>query len=99
MESPDAKKSDRGLKVSRGIGTFLKKAYFKSNFGEAWRLRFWRIGDGERVEDPVWVEFLIIFGKEKTNGQGEKMNSEEKKQNPIFGVPPQKQKNHGTHYQ
>jgi hypothetical protein len=28
------------------------------------------------------------LGKEKANGQGEKMNSEEKKQYPIFGVPP-----------
>jgi hypothetical protein len=39
------------------------------------------------------------LGKEKANGQGEKMNSEEKKQDAIFGVPPQKKKNNGTHYQ
>lgn len=45
------------------------------------------------------MAFLVILGKEKANGQGEKMNSEEKKQDSIFGVPPQKQKNNGTHYQ
>lgn len=56
-----------------------KLAYIKSNFGEAKRLGLWRIGDGERVEDPVRVAFLVILGKEKANGQGEKMNSEEKK--------------------
>jgi hypothetical protein len=39
------------------------------------------------------------LGKEKANGQGEKMNSEEKKQYTIFCVPPQKQKNNGTHCQ
>jgi hypothetical protein len=33
------------------------------------------------------------------DAQGEKMNSEEKKQYPIFCVPPQKQENNGTHYQ
>jgi hypothetical protein len=33
------------------------------------------------------------------NGQGEKMNSEEKKQYPIFCIPTQKQKNKGTDYQ
>ena len=64
--------------------------YFKSYFGEAWRLRFWRIGDGKRVESPVCTAFLVIFEKEETYGQGEKMNSEENKQYPIFSVPPQK---------
>jgi hypothetical protein len=47
----------------------------------------------------VRVAFLVILGKEKANAQGEKMNSEEKKQHPIFGVPPQKQKNNSTHCQ
>jgi hypothetical protein len=47
----------------------------------------------------VRTAFLVISGKEKTYGQGEKMNSEEKKQDPIFGIPPQKQKNNGTCYQ
>jgi hypothetical protein len=45
------------------------------------------------------VAFLIILGKEKANGQGQKMNSEEKKQDAIFSVPSQKQKNNGTYYQ
>jgi 6-phosphogluconolactonase/glucosamine-6-phosphate isomerase/deaminase len=36
------------------------------------------------------VAFLVVFGKEKAHAQGEEMNSEEKKQYPIFGIPPQK---------
>jgi hypothetical protein len=47
----------------------------------------------------VRTAFLVISGKEKTYGQGEKMNSEEEKQYPVFGIPPQQQKNNGTYCQ
>ncbi len=76
-----------------------KLAHIKSNFGEVQRLGFGRLGHREHVEGQVRVAFLVIFGKEKANGQGKKMNSEEKEQDPIFGVPPQKQKNNCTHSQ
>ena len=54
-------------------------ACVKSDFGEAWWLSLWGIGDGKRFKSQVRAAFLVIFGKEKANGQGEKVNSEENK--------------------
>ena len=74
-------------------------ARIESDWGSAWRLILWRIGDGTRFKAPRRVALLVLFEKEMANGQGEQMNGEEKKQYPIFGVPSQEQKNDGAHYQ
>jgi hypothetical protein len=59
-------------------------------------LRLARIDSGKGIKRQYGTAFLIIFGNDDTDCQGQKMDSKEKKQNSVLGVPTQKQKNEGA---
>ena len=59
-------------------------------------LRLGRIDFGKGIKRQHGTAFLVIFGSDDTNCQGQQVNGKEKKQHTILGVPSQKQKNEGA---